>query len=127
MSIIGRFLEHSRIFYFRNGAGSELEGEFYIGSADWMYRNLLARVEAVVPVEKPALRERLWEVLNVMQCDQRQAWDMRADGSYVQRTPADPSQLGTHLTLMNLVRQRAAGVRHPEPTATITTTTATQR
>jgi polyphosphate kinase len=114
ISIIGRFLEHSRIFYFRNGAENELDGEFYIGSADWMYRNLLARVEAVVPIEKPALRERLWEVLQVMQNDRRQAWDMRSDGSYVQRKPDDPSQLGTHQTLMNLTKQRAAGVRHPD-------------
>ena len=61
------------------------------------------------------MRERLWEVLQVMQNDQRQAWDMRSDGSYVQRKPGDPSQLGTHQTLMNLTKQRAAGVRHPEP------------
>src|SRR5213078_2127567 len=51
ISVIGRFLEHSRIFFFRNGFESALEGEFYLGSADWMYRNLLERVEAVVPVE----------------------------------------------------------------------------
>ena len=51
ISVIGRFLEHSRIFYFRNGADDPVDGEFYIGSADWMYRNLLARVEAVVPIE----------------------------------------------------------------------------
>ena len=49
-SVVDRFLEHSRIFYFRSAAADELDGEFYIGSADWMYRNLLARVEAVVPV-----------------------------------------------------------------------------
>jgi polyphosphate kinase len=118
ISVIGRFLEHSRIFYFRNGAQDELEGEFYIGSADWMYRNLLARVEAVVPIERPALRERLWEVVQVMQNDQRQAWDMRSDGSYVQRKPSDPSQLGTHQTLMNLTKQRTAGVRHPDVATT---------
>jgi polyphosphate kinase len=114
ISVIGRFLEHSRIFYFRNGAEKEMDGEFYIGSADWMYRNLLARVEAVVPIERPSLRERLWEVLQVMQNDHRQAWDMRSDGSYVQRKPSDPSQLGTHQTLMNVSKQRAAGVRHAD-------------
>jgi polyphosphate kinase len=118
-SVIGRFLEHSRIFYFRNGADDPLDGEFYIGSADWMYRNLLARVEAVVPIERRPLRERLWEVIQVMLNDQRQAWDMQPDGSYVQRTPpADApagSNPGTHVTLMNLTKQRAAGVRQPEP------------
>ena len=63
VSVIGRFLEHSRIFYFRNGAEHELDGEFYIGSADWMYRNLDARVEAVTPIETRALRQELWTIL----------------------------------------------------------------
>lgn len=117
VSVIGRFLEHSRVFYFRNGAEDPIDGEFYIGSADWMYRNLLARVEAVVPIERRPLRERLWEVLQVMLNDQRQAWDMQPDGSYVQRTPdpgnnGDPIHaMGTHQFLMNLTRQRSAGVR----------------
>src|SRR5256885_6740289 len=65
MSVIGRFLEHSRIYFFRNGAESEADGEFFIGSADWMYRNLLARVEAVVPILRRSHRERLWQVLQV--------------------------------------------------------------
>ncbi|MFA7237173.1 MAG: polyphosphate kinase 1, partial [Phycisphaeraceae bacterium] len=50
-SVIGRYLEHSRIFYFRGGAADPIDGEYYIGSADWMYRNLLARVEAITPIE----------------------------------------------------------------------------
>jgi polyphosphate kinase len=105
-SVIGRFLEHSRIFYFRNGAEQEVDGEFFIGSADWMYRNLLARVEAVVPIQRRPHRQRLWDILRVMLNDQRQAWDMKPDGSYVQRRPADPAtQLGTHQTLMALARQ----------------------
>jgi polyphosphate kinase len=115
VSVIGRFLEHSRIFYFRNAAADPIDGEFSVGSADWMYRNLLARVEAVVPIEKRESRERLWEVIQVMLNDQRQAWDMQSDGTYIQRAPSDPSQLGTHQTLMNLAKQRAAGVRAPEP------------
>jgi polyphosphate kinase len=117
VSVIGRFLEHSRVFYFRNGADDPVDGEFYIGSADWMYRNLLARVEAVVPIERRTLRERLWEVIQIMLNDQRQAWDMQPDGSYVQRTPAaegngDASHaVGTHAFLMNLTRRRNAGAR----------------
>ena len=117
IAMIGRFLEHSRVFYFRNGADDPIDGEFYIGSADWMYRNLLARVEAVVPIERRSLRERLWEVIQIMLNDQRQAWDMQPDGSYVQRTPAadtngDPTHAqGTHAVLMNLTRQRNAGAR----------------
>jgi polyphosphate kinase len=106
-SVIGRFLEHSRVFYFRSGAKDEIDGEFYIGSADWMYRNLMARVEAVAPVTRKPHRERLWEVLRIMLNDRRQAWDMRPDGTYVQRTPTDPTAMGTHQTLMAIARQSA--------------------
>lgn len=107
ISIIGRFLEHSRIFYFRNGAAAPVDGEFYIGSADWMYRNLLARVEAIVPIEQPALRARLWQIVQIMLGDRRQAWDLAPDGSYAQRQPIDPARdVGTHEQLMTLTRQR---------------------
>ena len=108
MSVIGRFLEHSRVFYFRNGARDEQDGEFYIGSADWMYRNLMARVEAVAPVTAAPHRERLWDILQIMLNDRRQAWDMHPDGTYVQRTPPDPSATGTHQALMSLARRSAA-------------------
>src|SRR5262249_11266795 len=77
LSIVGRFLEHSRIYYFQAGAEDPLAGDYYIGSADWMARNLSDRVEAIAPVRDPALRRRLWEVLQVMLHDQRQAWDLR--------------------------------------------------
>jgi polyphosphate kinase len=108
ISVIGRFLEHSRIFYFRNGTDEPLAGEFYIGSADWMYRNLLARVEAIVPVQRRAVRQRLWDILQVMLKDQRQAWDMRGDGTYVQRQPAGPSTAcGTQQAMMLLARGEA--------------------
>ena len=103
-SVIGRFLEHSRIYYFHNNG----EGEYYIGSADWMYRNLNNRVECITPIYEPGLRARLKEILDIMLSDQRQAWDMHADGSYVQRTP-DPgnekSARGTHERLMRLTRK----------------------
>ena len=86
-----------------------IDGEFYIGSADWMYRNLLGRVEAVVPIENPPLRERLWDILQLMLTDQRQAWDLHPDGTYIQRTPADPAkETGVHQTLMALARQQSA-------------------
>ena len=83
ISIVGRFLQHSRIYYFRNG-GDE---EYYIGSADCMGRNLGARVEALVPVESPALRSELRQVLDIQVADRRCAWEMGPDGSYTQRTP----------------------------------------
>jgi polyphosphate kinase len=110
MSIIGRFLEHSRIYYFQNGTDDPLAGSYYIGSADWMERNLSDRVEAITPIEARPLRERLWEILQIMLRDQRQAWDLKPDGSYVQRTPPPdgkgPEALGTHQTLMDLTKQR---------------------
>jgi polyphosphate kinase len=107
ISVIGRFLEHSRVYHFRNGSGDPLGGEFYIGSADWMARNLSERVEAVTPVEAAAHRARLWEFLQIMLQDRRQAWDMRPDGTYAQRTPdpSGPVAAGTHQTLQNLTRQ----------------------
>ncbi len=78
-SIVGRFLEHSRIFYFANGGDEET----YIGSADWMLRNLNRRVEVVVPVENPQLRKYLREeVLDAYLKDNVNARELQADGSY---------------------------------------------
>ncbi len=110
-SIIGRFLEHSRIFWFSGGREDPLDGDFIIGSADWMYRNLHNRVEAAVPVENRGLRARLWEILMINLEDHRQSWQMRSDGTYALR---DASQLaeddsrmeGTHARLMGLTRER---------------------
>ena len=102
MSVIGRFLEHSRIFWFRNGQANPLDGDFFIGSADWMYRNLNNRIEAIVPIEGTHLRDRLWTVLQTSINDHRTCWDMMPDGAYEVRTPASDSQLGTHDRLMAL-------------------------
>jgi polyphosphate kinase len=110
ISVIGRFLEHSRIYHFRNGADEPLDGEFYIGSADWMSRNLSDRVEVVTPIETRAHRLRLWEIIQVLLHDRRQAWDMLPSGNYTQRQPeADGSTpaLGTHQTLQDLTRRRS--------------------
>ncbi|HEY9697171.1 MAG TPA: polyphosphate kinase 1 [Trichocoleus sp.] len=85
MSLVGRFLEHSRIFYFHNNGQEEL----YIGSADWMPRNLDRRVEAVTPIEDPLLAKDLQEILGITLADNRQAWDLQPDGKYVQRRPAE--------------------------------------
>ncbi|MDJ0868950.1 MAG: polyphosphate kinase 1 [Myxococcota bacterium] len=83
ISIVGRFLEHARIYYFRNGG----ESEYYIGSADLMKRNLESRVESVVPVEDPKLQEELRFVLDTQLGDMRSAWEMQPDGTYRQRVP----------------------------------------
>lgn len=107
VSVVGRFLEHSRIFFFQNGNADPLAGEFYIGSADWMHRNLTNRVEVITPVALRPHRERLWEIMQTMLADHRQAWDLQPDGSYVQRTPRSDADIGTHATLMALTRARA--------------------
>lgn len=83
-SVVGRFLEHSRIFCFHN-AGDPL---VYLGSADWQRRNLEDRVEAIVPVEDPALRQRCMDIMQLYFEDRRLAWDLGPDGRYVQRQPA---------------------------------------
>ena len=105
-SIIGRFLEHSRIFYFANGASDPWNGDFYIGSGDWMERNLSWRVEVVAPVVAPALRQRLWEILEINLSDRRQAWIMTASGEYQRLEPGPeargPEVDGTQSTLMRL-------------------------
>lgn len=112
-SVIGRFLEHSRIFWFSGGREDPMEGDFFIGSADWMYRNLHARVEAVTPVEGRRERARLWEVLQISLEDHVQLWEMQPDGTYVKRTikqpsdPDDPRNLGTQQLLMNRALERA--------------------
>ena len=82
-SVIGRFLEHSRLFWFANGG----EPELFLGSADWMPRNLDRRVEAVVPVMDPDLCMRLEWLLQLYLLDNVAAWDMQADGQYSQRQP----------------------------------------
>ena len=85
ISIVGRFLEHGRIYYFRNG-GAE---DFMLGSADCMKRNLESRVEVVAPVEDPQLRKELRTVLDIQLKPNRCQWDMQSDGVYIRTAAAD--------------------------------------
>ncbi len=102
VSIIGQFLEHSRIFYFHHG-GDEV---YLLGSADWMPRNLDRRVEVVVPIEDPAIQVELKTILDLSLQDNRQAWDMQADGSYVQRRPGlKAPELSSQVQLMKQAHQ----------------------
>ena len=76
-SIVDRFLEHSRIFYFENGGRPEI----FLGSADWMPRNFFRRIEAVFPVEDPALRRRVkTELLDIPLADEAKAWLLQPSG-----------------------------------------------
>jgi len=111
ISIVGRFLEHGRIMYFRNG-GTE---EYFIGSADMMGRNLDSRVEVHAPVENPELRQELRLILDVQFGDQRSAWDMDASGLYTQRVSGDDKTKGAQETLMAVAEKRlAAAGKHKE-------------
>jgi len=101
ISIVGRFLEHARIFRFGNGG----RPEHFLGSADWMSRNLDFRVEAVAPVEEPRLQEELDTILDLQLGDNVKAWEMRPDGSYVQRRPAKGEEPRSS---QDLLMQRAA-------------------
>jgi len=97
VSIVGRYLEHSRIFHFHNNGDEEV----FIGSADWMQRNLDRRVEAVTPVEDPVCAGKLKEILNILLADNRQAWELQSDGSYIQRQPTqDKPEYSAQVVLM---------------------------
>ena len=109
ISVIGRFLEHSRILYFAAGSADPMQGEFLIGSADLMYRNLLGRIETMAPIEGVREKERLWEILDVLLSDRRSSWEMQADGTYVQYKPrTQAEQDGSHRRLMWSTKQRHA-------------------
>ena len=84
-SLVGRFLEHSRIFYFSNGEENPLDGLFFLGSADWMKRNLFERVEVSVPIREKEVKKRLWEILQLNLHDNRHLWQLGSDGGYKQR------------------------------------------
>lgn len=90
ISIVGRLLEHSRIYYFANGSNDPFEGNFYIGSADWMHRNLFDRLEVCAPITQKDLVLRLYDYLKLLDSDDRHTWELQADGTYVQRQPKNP-------------------------------------
>jgi hypothetical protein len=95
-SIVGRFLEHSRAWMFENGGTPE----YYLGSSDWMPRNFDRRVEAVVPIEDPALHAPMRRFLQTSLADNRQAWELRGDGSYEKRVARDGREISAQVTFM---------------------------
>jgi polyphosphate kinase len=96
VSIVGRFLEHSRIYYFGNDGNEEI----YFGSADWMPRNFDRRVEVIAPIGNRQLHPRVRSLLETCLADNRQAWDLQSDGSYVQRKPGANPVVSTHERLL---------------------------
>jgi len=116
-SIIGRFLEHSRLQYYANGG----HPEYYLGSADWMPRNLDRRVEAMVPVEDRQWHPRLRSLLDTCLSDNRQAWELGADGTYRRRHADGAPERATQAILMRdpwgmLPDGRAEAVAHQRTT-----------
>jgi polyphosphate kinase len=97
-SVIGRFLEHTRVYYFANDG----EEEVYLASADWMERNMFRRVEVAFPLENKNLKKRVIGELNYYIQDNTQAWELQPDGTYIRRVPADEEQPFT--TQMDLLR-----------------------
>jgi polyphosphate kinase len=104
ISIVGRFLEHSRAFCFLNGGNEEV----YIGSADWMPRNLERRIEAVTPVEDAGYRAAIRELLSQMWQDNRQAWELDSTGGYTQRSPGE-TEIATHRLMVEKYRELGRG------------------
>ncbi len=103
IGIVGRFLEHTRIYYFHND-GQE---EYFIGSADSMKRNLESRVEVVTPVEGETQRGYLREILDTQLNDRRSAWEMQTDGSYIQYQPETEEQaVGSQQQMILLAQSR---------------------
>ncbi len=106
VSILGRFLEHSRIFYFCDGQEDPLDGSFYIGSADWMRRNLHGRVEVTTPILDRSLKRKLFEILSVALDDYQSAWLQQSDGSYIKKSSSQALQIGSQEQLMKLTLAR---------------------
>ncbi|HEY9644397.1 MAG TPA: polyphosphate kinase 1 [Coleofasciculaceae cyanobacterium] len=107
ISIIGRFHEHSRIYYFHN-CGQE---EVYIGSADWMPRNLDRRVEVVVPITDPTLSKELSAMLGIMLADNRRAWELQPDGRYIQRRPRSQAALQDSQAIFMAMAAQTADIK----------------
>ena len=102
-SVVGRFLEHSRVFVFEAGADTRV----YLGSADMMPRNLDHRIEVVVPVEERRLKDEVQSVFDVLESDNAQAWDLSPEGDWTRKSPDGDRPRPTHDVLMRRARVRA--------------------
>jgi polyphosphate kinase len=95
-SIVGRFLEHTRVYYFHNGG----DAETFCASADWMERNFFRRIEVCFPVQRDSHKARVLADLALYLADNCDAWELRADGSYARLTPGDAEPVAAQLALL---------------------------
>lgn len=107
ISIVGRYLEHSRIYIFGDGENAE----YYISSADWMTRNTLRRVEVALPIHSQKIKDRLEYIFGMLQSDNVQARDMRPDGSYVRRYPGKNKAVSSQNILYDEAYRLAAEIK----------------
>jgi polyphosphate kinase len=111
-SVVDRYLEHARLFYFEAGG----KREAFLSSADWMPRNFIRRVEIMFPVEDEALRDRLVnEVLGTMLADNTKAWRLQADGSYERSTAGEQPACRSQYRFMELAREKVQAVENTNP------------
>ena len=111
ISVVGRFLEHARIYFFHNG-GNE---EYYIGSADLMTRNLESRVEVVAPVDDERLRQELRLILDVQLSSKKHVWEMKQDGTYVQKADVaaeEPARSSQETFIELALKRKTAAAKH---------------
>jgi polyphosphate kinase len=113
VSIVDRYLEHARIFRFRHGGDNLV----YISSADWMPRNLDRRVELMVPVDDPACKKRLVEILDTHMKDAVKGWRLDAGGNYSRRSPKNAAAQGSQATLQQMAVDAVEDARKGRPTA----------
>lgn len=105
-SIVGRFLEHSRIYYFYNNS----EEEIYISSADWMYRNLSKRVETMGIVEDEAIKEKIKQILQIYLSDNTNAYELQADGSYIP-VGIEKRIVNSQMEMLNLMKDESPKIK----------------
>jgi len=107
ISIVGRFLEHSRIYIFGDGDAAR----YYIASADWMTRNTLRRVEVATPILQDDVKRRIDHIFDVMWHDNVQARDQQPDGSYTRRYPGTQTPLASQNVLYDEAYRMAKGIK----------------
>ncbi len=119
IGVVARFLEHSRIYRFENAG----RPEYFLGSADWMHRNLSNRVETITPVLDDEVKRQLEEILEVYQHDNCSAWDCGPDGVYARRTPAAGDEPRAAQTILIQRAEQSAAGKHRQTRAPVPVTT----